>query len=317
MTTNDCLCVCAGHVCLDIIPTFPAKAGVDVHQLLNPGSLIVIGAAALAPGGPVSNVGLALHKLGVRTEFMGKVGDDLFGQGLLKLFQPYGADRGMAVVPGEVTSYTVVLTPPGIDRIFLHNPGANDTYGVRDVDFLKLNSTGIFHLGYPPLMRALYEDGGDQLHGIFSQAKAAGTSTSLDMAFPDPASPAGRAPWRQILTKTLPHVDIFLPSCEELMFMLNQDRFQELREQAKGSDPVLEYTGDDLRFLADTSLQLGAGIVGSRPACAVSTSQPARLIAWRGSGEYSRRKALRIASSGSRLTGWITWLRRPGRATTP
>ena len=62
---------------------------------------------------------------------MGKVGDDLFGEGLLKLFAPYGADRGMAVVSGEETSYTVVLAPPGVDRIFLHNP-AVDRMSFRD-----------------------------------------------------------------------------------------------------------------------------------------------------------------------------------------
>jgi sugar/nucleoside kinase (ribokinase family) len=261
MNDDTCQCICAGHVCLDIIPEFPAREGATLGELLKPGSLLIIGRARLAPGGPVPNVGLALHTLGVRTAFMGKIGDDLFGQGLLRMFEPYGADRGMNVVPGEVTSYTVVIAPPGIDRIFLHNPGANDTYGVADVDFTRTGGAALFHLGYPPLMRRLYADGGDELSAIYRNAKVAGLTTSLDMAFPDPASPAGKANWRGILGKTLPAVDIFVPSCEELMFMLDRDRFARLREAAGGRDPVLGYTGDDLRFLGAEALRLGAGVV--------------------------------------------------------
>jgi sugar/nucleoside kinase (ribokinase family) len=258
---DELQCICAGHVCLDIIPEFPVKDVADVTGLLQPGSLCVIGRARLSPGGPVSNVGLALHKLGIATEFMGKVGDDLFGRGLLQLFAPFGADRGMAVVAGEVTSYTVVIAPPGVDRIFLHSPGANDTYCAADVDYLRLEVTPLFHLGYPPLMRRLYEDDGRELEEIMRRAKKAGATTSLDMAFPDPASPAGQVGWRRVLERVLPHVDIFLPSAEELMFMCDRDRFFRLREEAD-RDPVLAYTGEDLRFLARESLALGAGIAG-------------------------------------------------------
>ncbi|MCK4437298.1 hypothetical protein KAU86_05050 [bacterium] len=32
----------------------------------------------------------------------------------------------------EVSSYTIILFPPGMDRMFLHNPGANDTFGFKD-----------------------------------------------------------------------------------------------------------------------------------------------------------------------------------------
>ncbi len=254
-------CICAGHVCLDIIPAIAPKEGADLRDLFIPGSLVIIGAAKFASGGPVSNVGIPLSRLGIRTAFMGKVGDDLFGKGLRELFAPYGAEGSMAVVPGEVTSYTVVIAPPGYDRIFLHNPGANDTYGADDVDFEQVAQAALFHLGYPPLMRRLYADGGDELARIFSRAKKAGATTSLDLAFPDPASPAGQAPWPQILAKTLPHVDIFLPSCEELMYMLDRDTFRGLRKKSP-DDPVLAYDETHFRFLAGEALSYGAGIVG-------------------------------------------------------
>ena len=45
------------------------------------------------------------------------------------------ADAALTVVPGEGTSYSIVLAPPGIDRVFLHHPGANDTFCADDVNY--------------------------------------------------------------------------------------------------------------------------------------------------------------------------------------
>jgi len=73
--------VVAGHVCLDIIPDLSAHPEFRLDALLRPGHLVEIGPAAFSTGGPVSNTGLALHRLGIRTLLMGKVGNHLFGQG--------------------------------------------------------------------------------------------------------------------------------------------------------------------------------------------------------------------------------------------
>jgi sugar/nucleoside kinase (ribokinase family) len=61
-----------------------------------------------------------------------------------------------------------------------------------------------------------------ELARIFQTAKAAGLTTSLDMALPDPESVAGRADWAAILGAALPFVDLFLPSEEELELIGSQ-----------------------------------------------------------------------------------------------
>lgn len=38
------------------------------------------------------------------------------------------AGDDLIIEDGEITSYSVVVAGPGIDRIFLHCPGANDTF---------------------------------------------------------------------------------------------------------------------------------------------------------------------------------------------
>jgi sugar/nucleoside kinase (ribokinase family) len=57
---------------------------------------------------------------------------------------------------------------------------------------------------------------------MFRRVKSLGLTTSLDVAFPDLDSPAGHADWYTILKNTLPYVDIFMPSLDEILFMLRR-----------------------------------------------------------------------------------------------
>ena len=207
--------VIAGHICLDIIPAFPAHGAA-----LEPGTLIKMGPATISTGGAVSNTGLALHRLGIKTQLMGKVGDDLIGRAILDFIGPTLA-AGMIVTKGETSSYTVVINPPGIDRTFLHCTGANDTFTAGDIDAKKLTGARLFHFGYPTLMQRIYNDGGREMEKIFRQAKQAGLTTSLDMSYPDPKSEAGQVDWSAWLQRVLPHADIFLPSLDEMQLMLH------------------------------------------------------------------------------------------------
>ncbi|GAH86165.1 unnamed protein product, partial [marine sediment metagenome] len=158
---------------------------------------------------------------------------------------------------GEVTSYTIVLSPPGMDRMFLHNPGANDTFTSRDINFDLVSRAKLFHLGYPPLMRKLYENEGREMAEIFRKAKDSGVTTSLDFTLPDPESPSGKVNWPKILEKTLPYVDIFLPSAEEILFMLRKDKFFQLE---KKGDILAQLKGEDLSSLSGEMLNYGVKI---------------------------------------------------------
>jgi sugar/nucleoside kinase (ribokinase family) len=251
----------AGHCCVDIIPVFEAASG-KAETVLTPGKLVHVGPAHFATGGPVPNVGLALHRLGVPPRLFGKVGDDLLGGVLLNLLRqldPELADQ-MIVAPGEPTSYSVVISPPGVDRIFLHCPGVNDTYAAADLAEADLEGVRILHFGYPPLMRRVYQDSGRELVAMLERARRQGVTTSLDMALPDPASEAGQLDWVAFLGHVLPQVDLFLPSAEELLFMLDRSLFEQLRAYAGGSI-VLQMDGELLALLAEQCLALGAAVV--------------------------------------------------------
>jgi sugar/nucleoside kinase (ribokinase family) len=166
----------------------------------------------------------------------------------------------LIVDKGSSTSYSVVLAVPGIDRIFLHNPGANDTFSNADIPEDALADAALFHFGYPPLMKKIYQNGGAELTAIFRRMKERGIATSLDLAAVDPNSEEGREDWRQILSGVLPWTDFFVPSFEELCFMLNRQRYDEL--SAKGGDMTdgLDMIRD-VKPLADKCLELGCKAV--------------------------------------------------------
>jgi sugar/nucleoside kinase (ribokinase family) len=223
--------IVAGHICLDIIPKFDPQKEFDFEFLFQPGSLTRVGPAILATGGPVSNTGLLLHRLGIPTTLLAKTGDDLFGQAIRQIVSQHGPglDRGLIVDRTATTSYTVIVSPPNIDRLFFHCPGANDAFGAGDVPSEIFDRADLFHFGYPPVMKRLYQNKGQELVEIFRRAKESGITTSLDLCMPDPTSESGQIDWTEILTGTLPHVDIFMPSLDEILFMLEHEWYEQRR----------------------------------------------------------------------------------------
>jgi len=255
--------IVAGHLCLDIIPQFPIDAGAELSAYLAPGRLAEVGPMMLSGGGAVSNTGLNLARLGVDTRLMGKVGDDLFGQAIVDLVRRHGPElaEAMVVVPGETSSYTVVINPPHIDRIFLHCPGTNHTFGADDVRYDLVAEARVFHFGYPPLMGRFYADQGRELEEMFRRARATGVTTSLDMVMPDPAGPSGQVDWLAVMRRVMPHVHLFLPSVEEWLFMVDRARFDDLSATV-GPEKMLWSLGEDeICALGQTALELGAQVV--------------------------------------------------------
>ncbi|HET8977885.1 MAG TPA: PfkB family carbohydrate kinase [Solirubrobacteraceae bacterium] len=244
----------AGHVSLDVFPELYGPVR------LAPGQLVVVGPAVMSTGGAVANVGVALHRLGTPVELCAKVGDDLFGtavRDLLGARAPRLPD-GIAVSPGEATSYTIVINPPGEDRSFLHCPGANETFSARDVGYDRLNGVRLFHFGYPPLMPVMFADRGAQLRTMFARVQRSGVATSLDLCEPDPESAAGNVDWPDLLTEVLPFVDVFAPSIDELLFMFDRPAHDRLRA---GAPLATVLDRDRLGGLGETLTAMGAAVV--------------------------------------------------------
>lgn len=253
--------IAAGHICLDITPVFPEQKVDNIADIMIPGKLIQMGGADVHTGGAVANTGLAMKALGADVTLMGKVGADEFGGMVQNILHRYGADEGMIISKEESTSYSVVIAVPGIDRIFLHNPGANNSFGSEDIDYEKAAKADLFHFGYPPLMQRMYREGGKEMAQMFRRMKERHVVTSLDLAAVDAKSEAGRADWNDILSKSLPFVDFFVPSVEELCFMVDRDRYEAWSERATGRDITEVISLEEVRPLAERAVSMGAKVV--------------------------------------------------------
>ncbi len=256
--------VVAGHLCLDISPDLSTLAQpVRLAEVFAPTRLTSIGQAVLSTGGVVSNTGLALRRLGIRVGLMGKCGNDIFGRAVMDLLEREapGSAQATTLVKNEPTSYTVVLSPPGFDRFFLHCPGTNDTFAFEDLDLTTIKRAKLFHFGYPTIMKRTLANNGRELIKIFKTVHELGVTTSLDLTMPDPNGPAGHLDWLKLLPRLLPHVDVFVPSVEELMFILAPTKFKKLLRQAQGGDLLNNLDLNVVMKLAQQCLQMGTKVM--------------------------------------------------------
>lgn len=251
----------AGHICLDIVPTIDQIIDKSLNEILTPGTLTTVKDVDFAIGGATYNVGETMQRLGVDTQISCVVGDDYFGEIIEKIIDDATVGKMMAKDDKLMTSFSIVLSVAGCDRVFLHAPGANDDFSIEHIDFEKVKAVDLFHFGYPPVMRNIYADGGKTMAAIYKEAKKYGVTTSLDMAMPDPNSKSGQVDWGEWLKNVLPYVDIFEPSIEEILYMIDRTKYDALKDSASGDDMIHVLNTDILGEIADKLHALGAKMV--------------------------------------------------------
>jgi fructokinase len=130
--------ICMGELLIDFVPT---QSGV---------SLVQAPAFKKAPGGAPANVAVGLAKLGVKSGFMGKVGDDDFGRFLAQTLADNGVDI-TALVFSDVARTAlafVSLTAEGErDFMFYRHPSADMLFEPAEVDEASISQAEIFHYG--------------------------------------------------------------------------------------------------------------------------------------------------------------------------
>ena len=133
-----------------------------------------------------------------------------------------------------------------------------------------------------------------------------GAATALDMSMPDQDGPSGQIDWRPVLTNTLPYVDIFLPSIDEIVFMLRRADY-DAWDGAVHDHVDAAYLAD----LADELLAMGTVIagfkLGDRGAYLHTASDPAAYArldrlnlaaaAWTGQRVYQPVFAVEVAGT--------------------
>lgn len=102
------------------------------------------------PGGAPCNVLAMLNKLGRKTAFIGKVGEDQFGRLLKETIEELGIETKGLMLDKEIpTTLAFVHTFPDGDRefSFYRKPGADMMLTETDVDYDMIRQSKVFHFG--------------------------------------------------------------------------------------------------------------------------------------------------------------------------
>jgi len=232
--------VIAGYLCVDMVPGFQKKTGaeVSISGLFKPGKLIEIDGLDFSLGGVVANTGMAMKKFG-RTVFLnGLIGDDLIGKIAKDWLNKYNLSEGIKITGEAGSAFSIVIAPPGVDRIFLESPGCSKIFDTGFIDFKAVSQSRIFHFGYPPLLRKFYLNEGEQLLALFSKVQEMGVATSLDFSLPDTQSESGKQDWLSVMKRVLPYTDVFVPSLEEMIQIMRPGEYARILSSAGNSEMI-------------------------------------------------------------------------------
>lgn len=173
------------------------------------------------PGGAPANVLVVASKLGLSTAFIGKVGQDAFGEFLKDTLVKQGVDtKGLIMTTEANTTLAFVHLDEGGDRLFsfYRNPGADMLLKESEVDEGILKESSIFHFGSvsmtkEPARRATLK--------AVERAVALGKTISYDPNLRPPLWDSEREA-KEIISQGLPFADILKISEEELEFLTDQ-----------------------------------------------------------------------------------------------
>ncbi|MDE7283990.1 MAG: carbohydrate kinase [Lachnospiraceae bacterium] len=132
------------------------------------------------PGGAPCNVLAMLNKVGRKTAFIGKIGQDIFGNRLKATLEEVGIDTSNLIMDEDVrTTLAFVETFPDGDRdfSFYRNPGADMMLREEELHEELLKNTKIFHFG---TLSMTHEDVRKATKRAIAMAKESGAVISFD-----------------------------------------------------------------------------------------------------------------------------------------
>jgi sugar/nucleoside kinase (ribokinase family) len=155
-----------------------------------------------------------LAALGADVDFVGIVGDDDFGQFVVRELGRCGVGTDHVLPVASSTGVTIALTY-NQDRALLTYPGTIAVYDGQNITPDLLSHYQHLHIGSFFLQIGLQA----ALPRLFQQAHEQGLTTSLDVGW-DPSETWGANPY---LTPTLAHTDYFFPNQSESAALTGDD----------------------------------------------------------------------------------------------
>ena len=199
---------CVGILVADVIVE-------PVNGYPAPGMLQLVNSITLHNGGNAMTAAINLHKMGVDSKMVGKVGDDMFGVFLRDRLQKAGVDtRALKTDKDVQTSASVAMLQSSGERTFLHCVGTNATFSINDVDFSVIDECDLVFVTGTYLLDRF---DGAETAAFLKKCKEMGKTTFLDVCW----DAKGR--WSELLDDAMPYIDFFMPSIDEAMKIAGVD----------------------------------------------------------------------------------------------
>lgn len=176
------------------------------------------------PGGAPCNVLAMLTKLGHKTAFIGKVGDDFFGKQLKEAIEEVGIDSTGLCMDKEIhTTLAMVHTYPDGDRdfSFYRNPGADMMLKESEVKEELIKESKLFHFG---TLSMTHEDVRKATKKAIQIAEDAGNIISFDPNLREPLWNSLNEAKEQTLYG-LSHCHILKISDNEIQWLTGQEDY--------------------------------------------------------------------------------------------
>ena len=174
------------------------------------------------PGGAPANLAVAAAKLGAKTAFIGRVGNDSYGQFLRDTLSRNGVDvSGLSVDPVQHTTLAIVTVDETGERSFsfYRDPSADVNLNEAELSREQLENTRILHFGSVSLTA---EPSRSATLFAARTAKAAGRLVSYDPNYRASLWPDEKTAIER-MREPLPMADILKISDEELPLLAGTD----------------------------------------------------------------------------------------------
>jgi len=202
--------VCLGELLVDLFPSELGKRIAEVTAFLP------------KPGGAPANVAVAACRLGLKSAFIGKVGDEAFGRWLAGVLEEQGVEtRGMRFDPEARTTLAFIAMPDEntAEFVFYRNPGADLRLSADELELTLLESARAFHCGSLSLVD---EPARTATLTAVQVARKAGALISFDVNY-RPSLWREPAEALQRVSELIPHAHLLKVNEVELQLLTGSD----------------------------------------------------------------------------------------------
>lgn len=237
-----------------------------VNTFPKSGELDLINSVEMFSGGNAMTTAINISKLGLKSALIGKIGDDMFGDFLIKCLKENNVSGiGITRSTNVQTSVSAVLSSDSGERSFLHCKGANATFDISDIDYdIIKNSKIVFITG----TFLLDNFDGQQTVDFLKECKRLGKITALDVCWDK------NVDFKWLINDAMPYIDIFMPSIDEAVMISGEEEINAISEKFlnHGCGSVVIKCGSEGCFVRESKESAGTMIPAIEGVKAVDTT---------------------------------------------